>query len=375
MLPKLRTKQHVCSQVIDTVTCTVKVKVPDELTPRLEDLLAKSAIAVDRMIRNRHLSSSKYFSDLLPCVISKSLIAKYQRNEKLQKVENLVIPICGDKERQIKVLSEGLRIPALFQKHIIPFSFPKPTMADEQGRINVSAEFFHRTGQWFLAVSYKTKAGQAFQPTGMIGVDQNSVGAVATMADPQTGKIFHLGFNPARTKAAWKGRKANLQRRNKRRLLAKIKRKQSRRTKHENHKVSKAIVDYAATHRRAIVLEDLGTVRAKRSKIRSYVERSQWSFYQLLQYVRYKAALSGVMVFEVCPAYSSQECSRCHQLTKPTGKRYACAHCGHEDHRDANAAFTLSQRVMPIGGLAWESERPRSGLLVAPLLGTGAAAC
>ena len=32
--------------------------------------------------------------------------------------------------------------------------------------------------------------------------------SVATLADPQTGKVLHLGFNPARTKAAWRGRKA-----------------------------------------------------------------------------------------------------------------------------------------------------------------------
>jgi IS605 OrfB family transposase len=111
--------------------------------------------------------------------------------------------------------------------------------------------------------------------------------------------------------------------------------------------VSKVIVDYAATHRRAIAIEDLGDVRAKGSKIRSYTERSQWAFLQLAQYIRYKAALRGVEIIEVAPAYSSQECSRCHGLTKPAGKKFACSHCGHNDHRDANAAFTLAQRVMP----------------------------
>jgi len=182
--------------------------------------------------------------------------------------------------------------------------------------------------------------------------------------------VLHLGFNPAPTKASWRGRKANLQRAKKNRLLCKIKRKQSRRTKHENHIVSKVIVNYAATHRRAIAIEDLGSVRAKGSKIRSYVEKSQWAFYQLLQFIQYKAALRGVEVIEVCPAYSSQECSRCHGLTKPTGKKFVCSHCGHNDHRDANAAFTLAQRVMPIGGIARDSEGSCSGLLVAPFLGS-----
>ena len=46
-----------------------------------------------------------------------------------------------------------------------------------------------------------------------------------------------------------------------RRLLHKIRNKQSRRVKYENHVVSKQIVDYAAKHGRAIVLEKLENVR------------------------------------------------------------------------------------------------------------------
>jgi IS605 OrfB family transposase len=369
MPSKLRTKNDVHSQVVNTVACTIKIKIPDTLAHRLNSLLLEIAPCVDRMLRNRDESSSKYYPEI-PCVISKSLIAKYQRNRKCSTVSNLVIPICGDKGRQIKFEGSGVRIPALFQKEILPLTLVHPCVADELGRRNISAEFFLRGGEWYGAFSYNTPAAPMFRPTGMVGVDRNSVGHVATMADPQTGKVFHLGFNPARTKAAWRGRKANLQREGKNRLLCKIKRKQSRRTKHENHTVSKVIVDYAATHRRAIAIEDLGDVRAKGSKIRSYTERSQWAFYQLLQYIRYKAALRGVEVIEVHPAYSSQECSRCHQMTKPAGKKFCCSHCGHNDHRDANAAFTLSLRVEPIGGVARYSEGPRSALLVEPFPGS-----
>lgn len=372
MPPKLRTEDDVHGQVVNTVACTIKIKIPDTLAHRLNSLLADVAPCVQRMLRNRGESSSKYYPEI-PCVISKSLIAKYQRNPKCRTVSSLIIPICGDKERQIKFEGAGVRIPALFQKEILPLALIRPCVADERGRRNISAEFFMRGGEWYGAFSYNTPAAPRFQPTGMVGVDRNSVGHVATMADPQTGKVLHLGFNPARTKAAWRGRKANLQRQGKKRLLSKIKRKQSRRTKHENHIVSKVIVDYAATHRRAIAIEDLGEVRSKGSRIRSYTERSQWAFNQLLQYILYKAALRGVEVIQVAPAFSSQECSRCHRLTKPTGKKFVCSHCGHKDHRDANAAFTLSQRVEPIGGLARDSAGSRSGLLVAPFLGSGGA--
>ena len=369
MLPKLRTEDDVYGQVINTVACTVKIKIPDTLAHRLGSLLLDIAPCVDRMLRNLEQASSKYYPEI-PCVVSKSLIAKYQRNRKCRTVSNLVIPICGDKERQIKVEGDGVRIPALFQKEILPLELVHPCVADEQGRRNISAEFFMRGGEWYGAFSYRTPAAPRFQPTGMVGVDRNSVGHVATMADPQTGKVLHLGFNPARTKSVWRGRKANLQRQGRNRLLCKIKRKQSRRTKHENHIVSKVIVDYAATHRRAIAIEDLGDVRAKGSKIRSYTERSQWAFFQLLQFILYKAALRGVEVIQVHPAYSSQECSRCHGLTKPAGKKFCCSHCGHKDHRDANAAFTLALRVEPIGGLARYSEGPRSGVLVTPFPGS-----
>ena len=54
----------------------------------------------------------------LPCVIAKSLIAKYQKNEKCKQVSNLVLPICGDKRKQIKLEDGGIRIPALFKKEV-----------------------------------------------------------------------------------------------------------------------------------------------------------------------------------------------------------------------------------------------------------------
>ena len=130
---------------------------------------------------------------------------------------------------------------------------------------------------------------------------------------------------------------------------------------------------YAVKHRRAIILEKLE--KARRGRMRHYLEKSQWSFHQLFRFILYKAALHGVMVMEADPAYTSQECSRCHQISKPNGKSFRCGYCGHHDHRDANAAFSLSERVMPIGGAAAESESRGRGLLVVPFLGTEVQQC
>lgn len=364
---KLGAENDVHTKMVDTVTCCIKVKCPDSLRAVLDALVPKARACVDRMLAHRDQSSSKYYHEI-PCVISKSLIAKYQRNKKCKSVSNLVLPICGDKGKQIKLEAGGIRIPALFKKEILPVVWLRQPV----GFIR-SAEFFMRKGEWCVAVCYNAKAEKQCTCTGTIGVDRNSVGAVATLADPQSGKVLHLGFNPAKTKEVWRGRKANLQSLGKRRLLHKIRNKQSRRTKYENHVVSKQIVDYAAKHRRCINVEKLENVR--KGKIRRYSESSQWSFYQLLRFILYKAALRGVMVLEVDSAYTSQECSRCHQLTKPNGKSYRCGHCGHNDHRDANAAFNVATRAMPIGGVVGDSVRSDSGLLVAPFLGTKVQQC
>ena len=119
----------------------------------------------------------------------------------------------------------------------------------------------------------------------MVGVAaENSVGNVAVLADPQNGKVQHLGFNPAATKYNWRRRRANLKSKGYRRTLSRLSRKQSRRTTHENHIVSKQIVSYAVKHHRAIAVENLETVRKPNSKIRKYVEKVSVGFLPIVEF-------------------------------------------------------------------------------------------
>lgn len=326
------------NDVTTIITCT-RINIPNSFTSILDRLLVTVRKDIlPRMLYLRECSSSKYYPEI-PCVIAKSLITKYQRNPKCITVSNIVLPICGDKGKQIKLVEGGIRIPALFKKEIPPVTFPKPI----HGFVR-QVEFFKRKGRWFASICYNTPAADPVIIEGCIGVDRNSVGNVAVLADPQNGKVRHLGFNPASTKFHWRRRRANLKSKGHRRTLRHLSRKQSRRTKHENHIVSKQIVSYAVKHRRAIVVENLEGVRKAESKIRGYVENSQWAFYQLLNFIKYKAALHGIPIMEVNPAYTSQNCSRCGQRNTPNGKSYVCEHCGHTDHRDANAAFNIAKR-------------------------------
>jgi putative transposase len=319
--------------------------------------------AVKLMVANRDKRSSKDYPTL-PCVLSKSLLRKYQRNKKLRSVKNLVLPVCGDKGRQIKLEQGGFRVPAFFKKEVLPVVFPKPIIGFIRG-----AEFFKRDGQWFCSLSYNTPIENPRNFSTTLGVDRNSVGNVAAIACPETGVVRLLGPNAAKLKENYRNRKKNLQKAGKFSLLKKLNRKQSRRTRDINHKVSRAIVEHAKKHHSAIVLEDLQGIR--KGKARRYVEKSQWAFYQLEQFLIYKSILSGVPLFYVNPRNTSKECSRCGSINIPNGKHYECS-CGHVSHRDANAAFNIAQRflrengiprefaVSPIGGAYATRGEPRA---------------
>ena len=82
-----------------------------------------------------------------------------------------------------------------------------------------------------------------------------------------------------------------------------------------NHCISKTIVSRALATNSFIALEDLTGIRERvNQQPRSKVERrraNSWAFYQLRQFVHYKAARAGIKVVVVLPAYSSQTCHQC----------------------------------------------------------------
>jgi putative transposase len=338
------------------VPCCVRVKVPELFSKGLDNLLGRCVLAVERMLAHRDWSSSKYYGDLVPCVVSKSLIAKYQKNPKCKQARNLVIPVCGDKGKQIKLVEGGIRVPALFKRAVLPVNWPHSIV----GHVR-SIELFRREGEWFASICYHAAKDPLVACEGVIGVDRNSVGNIAVFADPQTGAVRKLGICPARTKFVFRHRRKNLQCAGKTRLLRKLHRKQRRRMSYENHRATRAVVDYAATHRRAVVMERLEGVTAKDSKIRGYSEKNQWAFAQFGSMLRYKCALRGIPLIEVDPAYTSQTCSRCGSIHRPDGKQFICLTCGHNDHRDANSGFASAQRGLKIlsDGSSSDLERVR----------------
>ena len=66
-----------------------------------------------------------------------------------------------------------------------------------------------------------------------------------------------------------------------------------------------------------------------------------WSFYQLQQFVTYKAAVAGITVELINPAYTSQTCHLCLQLGSRNQEHFTCLTCG-EQHADINASHVIA---------------------------------
>ena len=149
--------------------------------------------------------------------------------------------------------------------------------------------------------------------------------------------------------------RANVQRkptRNSRRLLRRLSGRERRFQEWLNHNISKQLLTEAKQVDAALAFEDLTGIRdSLNQKPRSKTERrrtNNWAFYQLRLFVNYKAAIAGVPVVFVPPAYTSQTCSRCRHVhpergkSYRNGKKFQCGYCGLEHDADINAACNIA---------------------------------
>lgn len=77
-----------------------------------------------------------------------------------------------------------------------------------------------------------------------------------------------------------------------------------------DHQVSKQVIDFALQNKaKYINLEDLSSFG--KNQLRSSFLLANWSYYQLQQYIKYKAEKYGIIVRFINPYHTSQICSYC----------------------------------------------------------------
>lgn len=147
------------------------------------------------------------------------------------------------------------------------------------------------------------------------------------------------GYNKRRAKLNKKISKTKLRSRRRKRLCrtrSRLNGKHKRVMRDMEHKVSRAIVDFAVERKAKTIA--LGDVRNIGNKVhlgkKTNQKISQWSHGSVRRYIEYKAETEGITVKAVKEHYTSQTCPNCGKRHKPKGRVYLCPACKFQSHRD-----------------------------------------
>ena len=117
-----------------------------------------------------------------------------------------------------------------------------------------------------------------------------------------------------------------------------------------NHCISKRIVENL-NKGDMIAMEKLKGIRNKnRGKIMNRLI-SNWTFYQLNFFIKYKSIQKGIQIIEVSPKYTSKTCNRCGEVNSKRPKNrefFKCLHCGYTCNADLNASFNIRNQLKPL---------------------------
>ncbi|RFC78050.1 RNA-guided endonuclease TnpB family protein [Streptomyces sp. AcE210] len=222
-------------------------------------------------------------------------------------------------------------------------------------------------GKWFLIATCEiAEAALNAHPARFLGVDLGIVNIAATSDGER-----HCGRRINRKRESDRKLRSKLQKKNTKSAKRRAKKyagKEARRNKDINHKISKRSVAEAERTGRGIALETLTGIR-ERARLRKPQRTTlhSWPFAQLGSFIAYKAKRAEVPVVYVDPAYTSQECSKCHHIeraNRPAQAYFACRVCGFVEHADHNASHNIAHRGWMVWVCGAQSTAPELTLIV-----------
>lgn len=218
-------------------------------------------------------------------------------------------------------------------------------------------DLIYRKGNFYLNAVCDVPEESPLIPDDILGVDFGVV-SIATTSDNQNfngaevEQVRRRYFSQCQLlqQKASKQSQFGKRPRNIHKLLKRLSGRERQFRQYTNHVISKKLVTYAKDTNKALAIEDISNIRKgikKRFEKSQRAKISGWSFYQLRNFVEYKAKLKGVSVIAVDPAYTSQTCSNCGHCEKANRKSQAefiCVQCNHTENADYNASKIIRSR-------------------------------
>lgn len=209
-------------------------------------------------------------------------------------------------------------------------------------------------GEWYFHIPVTKDVPDTFDshaPKHVVGIDRG-LRFLATEYD-ETGKTtFVSGKDVMAKREAFAKVRAELQSkgtRSAKRVLKRISGRENRWMSDVNHRMSKTLVQKYGTGT-LYVLEDLKDVSFDEGNLQSRSadgkrQLRSWSFYQLEQFLTYKAKAAGSGVIKVAADYTSQRCPKCGRIFKENRHHdtheYICDTCGYRSNDDRIGAMNI----------------------------------
>lgn len=208
--------------------------------------------------------------------------------------------------------------------------------------------FSHNNWMLHISATKELPDYQTDQTQHVVGIDRG-LRFLATTYDEHGQTKFHSGKQIMRKRRKFKRLRAQLQAKGTKsahRRLKKIGQRENRWMTDVNHQLSKTLVNQFGPNT-LFVVEDLTGVRFATERVRKTkrYEQVSWAFFQLEQFLTYKANLNGSHVIKVGAAYTSQRCPKCGRICKANRDHddhlYRCDRCGYQTNDDRLGAMNI----------------------------------
>lgn len=239
-----------------------------------------------------------------------------------------------DETVSLTVLDGRLHIPLRlgeYQRTALAGQSPTSATVVRQGR-----------SQWaiHIVIEEQDAPRRSGPPVGVdLGIRNTAATSLGTLHDGRDRQQFKAERQRIRSSLQSKGTRGT------KRVLKRLAGTENRRIRHENHELSRRIVDESVkAHGGTIRLERLTGIRQRTRVWNRHSNRlvAGWSFGQLQAFVEYKARRVGLLVEYVNPRHTSQDCSACHARGERRADIFRCTACGLVMHADLNAARNIA---------------------------------
>ena len=249
--------------------------------------------------------------DLKPA-IANQVLRKHGNNKTIQNVNRIKLTASSQSIRSNKD-QRSIGIPCLKPK--TRYGFGNDYEKVNQVELN----------NGYAYVSVTIKEPSQITPKAWIGVDRNTTGHIAVVANPSTGNVWKLGKGALHIHNKYKIIRRDLHKKGKLRLVNYINGRESMIAKGLNHKLAKEIVNIAIANNTGIKLEQLDGIRDNMEHARKFnYSPHGWSSCQLQNFMEYNAKLCGIPLAYVEPKNASKECSRCGNIGISDSKKFMC---------------------------------------------------